>query len=484
MKLAPRLIASTAGTVFIAAGIGGALLIQLERSQLIADVQAETRVLARSVQVAVENALRDGQEPDVVELLERLETIAGQVDVMIYRSGDREALQASAGAQPQAEPIQEALQASRAQGEVLRTYDPDAGHDHRLVFAVPLLTDQGDRKGTLVISRPLTALDTDLRETTLLIAGSIIAFASATVGVMIFLLRRHVTGPLGEIARATDTLGRDLDAALSLPVQREDELGMVARAVTALQRRLRHARDARIAEAKRREALERQLREADKLISVGQLAAGVAHEIGSPLQVLVGRAHLLAQQARSDDAVQRQAALIAEHGERIARIVDRLQDVVRRRPSQIRPTDLTQPVRQVMWLLENEAHRRGVRLSCDLPAGPLMIQADPDEVQQVVLNLTLNALQACGRSGSVQVTVEPTPAGARLSVADDGQGIDEADQERIYEPFYTTREQSGGTGLGLAVVRSIVHRHRARVGVQRRHPKGTRFTVDWVRASA
>src|SRR5690606_27528923 len=131
----------------------------------------------------------------------------------------------------------------------------------------------------------------------------------------------------------------DLDAPLEVASSRRDELGELGRGVLDLQDTLRRARDERQREVERREALERTLRDADKLIAIGQLASGVAHEIGSPLQVLVGRARILAE-ATTDPEVARQARLIAEHGDRITRIVDRMQDLVRRRPTRRMPVNL------------------------------------------------------------------------------------------------------------------------------------------------
>ncbi|MDX1746964.1 MAG: ATP-binding protein, partial [Halobacteriales archaeon] len=286
---------------------------------------------------------------------------------------------------------------------------------------------------------------------------------------------------LSRIGAATDRLGTDLDAALDIPAAPAEEIDAVRTTLLHLQEQLRRARSARIAEASQREALERQLHEADKLIVVGQLAAGVAHEIGSPLQVLIGRARLLTSSSSLTPEGQRQTGLIVEHAERIVAIVDRLQDVVRRRPSRPRRVDLAQPVDKVIWLVEPEARRREVDLRWTPPPHAIWVHADPDEVQQVVLNLALNALQATPAGGRVDIQVT---ADGSLVVHDTGRGMNDSTRARAFEPFFTTRPEEGGTGLGLSVVKSIVDRHRGRIHIESAVGTGTEVRVDWEREQA
>ncbi|MCB9662899.1 MAG: hypothetical protein H6732_02215 [Alphaproteobacteria bacterium] len=485
MKLAPRLIAVTAGTVFVASAVAGGLLVRMEHAQLVADEITESRVLVRSLQVSVENALRDGQDPDIAELLGRLELVAGQVDVLVFSRGSDTPRQASLGSDLDDAAVQRVreLTLDSDEAEVYRVVDDEDGVPH-LVSGTPLRTDGGERIGTLVVNRPLSELHADLRATTWLLAASVLAFAAVTTMVMLVFLRREVTVPLSRIAAATDRLGEDLDAELELAEAPSEELDLVRRTLLHLQGQLVRARNARAREASQRESLERQLREADKLIVVGQLAAGVAHEIGSPLQVMIGRARLLATDAGQSPEVRRQGGLIVEHAQRIAGIVERLQDVVRRRPARLRSVDLVQPVEKVMWLLEPEAKRRGVTLAWAPAAAPVTVRADPDEVQQVVLNLALNALQATPSGGRVEVRVVHEDSGGSIHVCDTGRGMDDATRARVFEPFFTTRADEGGTGLGLAVVKSIADRHRAHVDLASTPGRGSEVTMTWPRGEA
>jgi signal transduction histidine kinase len=236
-----------------------------------------------------------------------------------------------------------------------------------------------------------------------------------------------------------------------------------------------------------RTELERRLQRADKLISIGQLAAGVAHEIGSPLQVLVGRARAIATRDYDGPAVRRQALIIADQGERIAAIVERLLDYGRRHPARPVLTDVGDAAASVVDLLSSEAERRGIGLRCVRAAAPLLVLSPPGELQQIVLNLTLNALDATDRDGEVAVVVQRAVAedrpGAEIVVTDSGRGIPDEHRERVFDAFFTTRAEQGGTGLGLAVVRSLVVEHGGRVALDSVPAQGTRIAV-WLPAAA
>jgi signal transduction histidine kinase len=266
-----------------------------------------------------------------------------------------------------------------------------------------------------------------------------------------------------------------LNAPLDVALDRGDEISELGAALTSMRAQLVGEREARVAQQVERERLQQQLREADKLVVVGQLAAAVAHEIGSPLQVLVGWANLLSTDPNASESVHRRATLIGEQAARIARIVGRMQDIVRRRPPNHVHARLGEIARTVVWLLEPEARRRDVR--CEVVAADGWVWADADELQQVVLNLTLNGIQWAATR--VRVEVRDGSEGAELVVEDDGPGVPEASLPRVFEPLFTTRADQGGTGLGLAVVRWIADRQRAELSVDRSPLGGVRVTVRW-----
>jgi signal transduction histidine kinase len=231
-------------------------------------------------------------------------------------------------------------------------------------------------------------------------------------------------------------------------------------------------------ETEARLRLERGLQGIDKMVTIGQLSAGLAHEIGSPLQVLSARGSALATRS-ADPETRRQAEILVEQTARITRIVDQLLSFGRRRPPVIAPRDLARPVRTVLELLDGEARRRGVALELAVDDGDHTIEADEDQLQQIVLNLVRNALAATPSGGRITVRIEAAPglAQVRLIVRDTGPGIPPELQGRLFEPFFTTRASEGGTGLGLAVVRAIVTDHGGTITASSEH--GAEFIVSF-----
>jgi signal transduction histidine kinase len=196
---------------------------------------------------------------------------------------------------------------------------------------------------------------------------------------------------------------------------------------------------------------------------------------------LVGRARAIATRDYDAAAMRRHALIIADQGERITGIVDRLLDYARRHPERAVPTDPEDAAASVVHLLSSEAERRGVALRCVADPDTPCVLAPPGELQQIVLNLTLNAIDATPAKGEVVVDVHPHGGGVEVVVADTGRGIPPDQRERVFDAFFTTRTERGGTGLGLAVVRSLVSDLGGRIALDSEIGRGTTMRV-WLPA--
>jgi signal transduction histidine kinase len=272
---------------------------------------------------------------------------------------------------------------------------------------------------------------------------------------------------------------REGDLSPSPGVSRTGEVGATLDAFDALVNDLRETRARLVAEAEARRRMEGQLRELDKMRAVGQLAAGLAHEIGSPLQILEGRLAALEGKADDPNETRRVARILLEQAQRITRIVSRLTSVARRPAERTRHFAPLPPVRAVVELVEGEARRRGITLALHHDETLPEIDGDPDALQQIVLNLVRNALDATAEKGHVDVRLEAAgPSVLRVSVRDDGRGMDEATRAQAFEPFFTTRGSTGGTGLGLAVVKGIVDEMRGSIDLRSAPDAGTTLTID------
>jgi signal transduction histidine kinase len=276
------------------------------------------------------------------------------------------------------------------------------------------------------------------------------------------------------------------ELATALQSHRNDEVGRLASEFDALVAELREARERIAREVDSRLVLEQALQRVDKLVTIGQLSAGLAHEIGSPLQIMSGRARALLAHDPGPDVVRKNALILAEQSDRIAGIVEQLLGFARRRSARPVSTDLAIPVRKILDLMGPAARQGRIALdfSCQPDIPPVV--ADIDQIQQLVLNLVKNALAATAEGGRIAVRLDaatidasagPIPA-VRLVIEDNGCGMNDETRSKLFEPFFTTRAGEGGTGLGLAVVHAIVQSHGGRIAVVSAPGAGARFTVD------
>jgi signal transduction histidine kinase len=436
------------------------------------------RLLGRSLQVGIENALRDSQHDDIKETLLKLEKIDPSLHILIFDTHG--SLRAASEDSPPVEP-------PSAFGSSIAVRFEPANEPERLILAVRLTDDTGTPFGSLVAVRPLIDVKRDLEATRRSIILSVAAFVALTWVIGALLGRVFITTPLTRLAAAMDRV-RTGDLTSTLSAHQRDEAGALAAQFNAMITDLREARMHLEQESDARGRMQRGLEEANKLITIGQLSAGLAHEIGSPLQILHGRASALLARAHDPDQTRKNAEILIAQAERITGIVEQLLKFARRPAAQIVSLDLVATVKTVLDLIEIEARRRHIRLTFSCTPDHLELQGDPNQIQQVVLNLLTNAFAATARGGTVSVRVErgvmseadtePGEPSARLIVEDDGCGIPSDIQKLLFEPFFTTRHHTGGTGLGLAVVKAIVTEHRGAISVRSQPGQGATFTID------
>jgi len=268
-----------------------------------------------------------------------------------------------------------------------------------------------------------------------------------------------------------------------------DELGQLGDELNAMCDQLAGARQRVADEEEARIRVIEQLRHADRLATVGKLAAGLAHELGTPLNVVSGRAKMISSGRLAPEAVGRNAAIIGGQAARMTKIIRGLLDFARRGTATRRLTDLTDLVKDTVGLLAPLSNKRGIALSFDGAESPRTLEADAGQIEQVLTNLLVNAIDATPDGGIVAVQLaeeEATPPAGhegrpglylRLDVRDQGTGIRKEDLARVFEPFFTTKEVGEGTGLGLSVAHGIVHDHGGWIAVESEPNHGSCFSV-------
>ena len=216
----------------------------------------------------------------------------------------------------------------------------------------------------------------------------------------------------------------------------------------------------------------------DKFVSLGRLSAGVAHEVNNPLTTILTTAMLIQEDFDPDDPIYKELQIIADETLRCRKIVTSLLDFARQTEPTKKLCNINDVVSESLVLTRKQAAFDDVAVVQDLAENIPAINVDKDQMQQVFINLILNAMQATGSGGkiSVSTTLIPLEAIVEIVINDTGKGIPVENIEKIFDPFFTTRES--GTGLGLAIAHGIIERHGGSIDVKSKPGKGTTFTIQ------
>jgi two-component system NtrC family sensor kinase len=227
-----------------------------------------------------------------------------------------------------------------------------------------------------------------------------------------------------------------------------------------------------------RRRLEAILTQSEKLAAIGQLAAGVAHEINNPLTAIIANAQILRRELPPTSDLQESVDLISRAGARATQVVRNLLDFARKEDYHLGLTDVNETVERAVELVQHEILARGVRLEfLPDPNLPLLL-ASQDHLQSVWLNLLLNAIDSLDKSpAEIRILTRRQSSEIHVTITDNGKGIASDRLTRIFEPFYTTKAPGRGTGLGLSVSHRIVKQHGGRVNVESQPGLGSAFTV-------
>jgi len=301
--------------------------------------------------------------------------------------------------------------------------------------------------------------------------------------------RAEVTLPDGQIFSVTTfPIGPAPDGPSVVQIAKNvtEEIAS-ARRLQRMSQELATANGRLVATLDQLKATQAQLVQAEKMSAIGQLVAGVAHELNNPLTSVIGYAQLVEEELRSGPSlrppedVAQDLRRIAEESERAARIVRNLLTFARRQGAARAPQDVVDVCQRVVALREYSLRIAGVELSTSFASRLPKVLADGGQLQQALLNLVLNAEQAMRNSEkrglAIAVRHDVRNGAVELRVSDSGHGIESANLSRIFDPFFTTRDVGEGTGLGLSICYGIVRDHGGQITVESRPDEGTTFTV-------
>jgi two-component system NtrC family sensor kinase len=296
----------------------------------------------------------------------------------------------------------------------------------------------------------------------------------AGAGLVAWRLAESISRPVRALAGASEAVARG-DFTGTVPIQSDDEIAALGRTFNAMAQSL-HERDELLKQRTRM-----QLTRSERLAAVGRLAAGVAHEINNPLTGVLTFSHLLLKESPENSRQREDLQTIIEATTRCRDIIRALLNFSRQNEPHKRLSNLNDVLGEALNLTRNQAHLHRVTVTQTLDAALPHIVIDPFQVQEVAVNIILNAIDAMPEGGSLAVSTQLTDGGrgpwAEFRIIDTGTGIPPEIIDRIFDPFFTTKPPGKGTGLGLAISYGIVTEHGGEIGVTSEPGKGTAVTV-------
>ncbi|MEZ4394568.1 MAG: ATP-binding protein [Polyangiales bacterium] len=474
MRLARRLILAIVLAIVSVLAVHGYYRVRREAALLDREGRRDHLLLGRALGVGMAEAWRRAGPSAALALVDEMNQREPEIEIRWI------------GAEGDAMSSPEALAAARAGREVAWIERRPDGAE--LLFTlVPVRLADG-RVGAVELSESRAAdqrfVHTSVQNTVLatLAAALVSALLTAALGVL------FVGRPVRQLVAQARRVGAgEFDTRLRLRAR--DELGELSEEMNAMCDQLAAAHDRLLAETAARLAAQQRLEHADRLTTVGKLAAGIAHELGTPLHVIAQRARMVVEREVEGDAARDKARIILEQTDRMTVIIRQLLDFARRRGPQSAVRDVCALAGNVVSLLAPLAQKRGVEVTLTRPEGAVDAMIDDGQIQQVLTNLVVNGIDAMPRGGRLTVTVArahlapPEEQGAApaacasVEVRDEGEGIAEDVLPHIFEPFFTTKDVGEGTGLGLSVAYGLVREHGGWIAVDSRAGQGTRFTV-------
>ncbi|MFO0740520.1 MAG: HAMP domain-containing sensor histidine kinase [Labilithrix sp.] len=365
------------------------------------------------------------------------------------------------------------------------TWVADTPNGRKRAYAYTPLIRPNQRPAALECSRTLVrgseVFWSEMRDQ--LFFSTIVLAGAAAIALL--LTSWIVSRPLARVAEEARRIGAgDLS---HIPVEGKDEVALLVKELNAMCDSLREARTNAAEESEKRVTALEQLRHADRLRTVGTLASGIAHELGTPLNVISMRAKMIANGEVPVEDAPASAKIIHSQTERVTKIVRQLLDFARRRVPNRTEVDLYELADRTTQLLSALAKKARVDVKVT-PVENVKVKIDSAQIEQALTNLVINGIHAMPDGGDLTITVKEEQAAPRdqpdrvkrcavVEVSDSGVGISDANLERIFEPFFTTKGVGEGTGLGLSVTHGIVADHGGWMMATSKEGEGSRFTL-------
>jgi signal transduction histidine kinase len=493
MNLGTKLILSLVAVIVLVMAVHGYLSIQQDQENIERELTVGMRGFARILQAGLRQTIAD--KPDLKETHRFIDTAAprGNIHGVIVYDLSGAAVAHSASIRygtdfPELDPTpikklnpRTVLQSGKGIDGYIREQKA------LLYYRIEPIVDSGNQlRGAVVLARHGygTFATIERRRNRILMTTSVLIILLSLL--VLILVRRSVTQPINQLIRRIKEISQG--EREQVEIKGRDEVASLAREFNLMCQKLQESHARLVGEQQEKLKLEHELRHSERLASVGRLAAGLAHEIGTPLAIIGGRSEYLLRRSRSPEELKDNLGVIHSQSDRIAAIVRQLLEFSRRREPVFQPVDLLGLLENVKYLLAHQLREKDIRVeTAGLNTLP-KISADPELLQQIFINLYSNSLHALGPGGVIKIGAEITARGIiqaspaaghrlRISFEDNGAGIAPEHIGRVFDPFFTTKDVGEGIGLGLSVSYGIIQEHGGDIQVESEPGSFTRFII-------
>lgn len=485
MRLGTKLALSLVLIIIFVLSGHGYFHILSRRDILVRMMKVEVEGIGKTLKVSLEELSHLKEEEFVKDVIDAIDEYEKTLGVIVYFQRENLLFRSRSmndGIDPYVELIKRSIRED-CPLEGFGVYKKDPVFSYTL----PFKNRSGQIMGGISILQHTSFVEDDIRKAEWDIFLTIFILTGATVGMILLVTRRWIARPIAQLMEGIQNLSRgNLDTQINL--KRRDEFSALAETFNRLAIDLKTAQEKNIREAEARLQLERELRQSEKLATVGQLASGLAHDIGTPLGIISGRAELIKRRLEEKEEAQKDLSVILQQSERITKIIQQLLGFVRKKRPEQKPLNIGLLLATTLEFFDYLIQKQGVTVLREIATPLPLVIGDLDQLNQVFSNLFLNALQAMPQGGTLRLTVSPVwiskkglQDGKRLyvviAVEDTGVGMERDVLEKIFSPFFTTKEGDKGTGLGLTVSQGIVEEHEGWIDVESEPGKGSVFRV-------
>lgn len=467
------LILLTVSGGFVMLGASLLILRQYENTlenALREDLQAH----AVTLQIALEEDYAYGRTAEAQHLIDRLRENTEIYAVVLF---DREQ-NLVAESKPLTEetlrnpPELASVLKTGKQSEIVRQID-----GKRFVSIILPMRVRNEMRGAFEIIKPLSLVERDIYFARIYWLSATFLLLAVIFAVVYFVLKRNLSAPIKALLSATEAVGKGDFAHQVIVKSQGDEFARLAAQFNRMAQKLLEKDLANQTEVENRIRLERELRHNEQLVMVGRMAAGVAHELGAPLNVIDARAEQLQKKTEiAAEKRERNLEIIRSNVARITHLVRQLLNLARPFNLNLTAVNIRESVANALEQVESVAESSGVEVIFHAPNG-LLVKADPNYLVQVWLNILLNALQEMPDGGKLLVEIGDDSKFASVKITDTGGGILPEHFISLFDPFFTTKDIGKGTGLGLPIANRIVEEHGGKISAENSSQGGASFTV-------